>query len=300
MDGLLGRWEASSQEQVSLFLAHTRPISSMHFSPDGTSLASASWDRAVILWPTDRLAQGRHLGAHDDIVAGCAFTLDGRRLASWSYDTTAAVWDVTKLRLLVQLKGHADRILAGAVSPDAQWLATGARDRQVKLWQLPSGREAGQATLQAEARAGFFLLDGESLLMVDATGRLTLHRLPDLEVGEELHTNLPVQCADLAPSGATLALGCTDGRVCLVAIEGFDGSPLVVTATQTIRTSSGVFRRLLGGAKSQAVYQCTCPACRKSFELTGTDPRQPAPCPGCHRQVRVALVNQSAEPVGHR
>jgi WD40 repeat protein len=301
MDGLLGKWEVSSHEQVSLFLAHTRPISGLRYSPDGTVLASASWDRAVILWPTDRLGQGRTLGNHEDIVAGCAFTLDGHRLVSWSYDHTAWVWDVAKLRPLVQMKGHSDRILAGAVSPDAQWLATGSRDRQLKLWQLQSGKEIAAAPLKGEARACFFLLDAQSLLVVDATGNVSLHGLPDLEPGAELSTGLPVQCADLAPSGATLALGCTDGRVGFVTLEGFDGAPLLVSATQSFRTNNGVLSRLLGRTgKPKTVYHCTCPACRQSFELPEENPREPAPCPGCRRQLRACLVTKLAEPVSSR
>jgi WD40 repeat protein len=297
MDGLLGKWEAKSQSQVSLFLAHTRPISALRFSPDGKLLATASWDRSVILWPTDRLGQGRPLGTHEDIVAGCAFLPAGRRLVSWSYDGTAGIWDVVRPRLLARLEGHSDRVTAGAVSPDARWIVTGSRDGQVKLWELPQGRPAAAAALRGEVRACLFLLDAESLVAVDAAGRLTLHGLPDLQVRSELHTGLPVQCAELSPSGAVLALGCTDGRVCFAAVEGFDQAPLAVTATQTLRQSSGVLRRLLGRPRSQPVYLCTCPACRLSFELPGTAPNQPASCPGCQRRVRVCVVTPAAETV---
>jgi WD40 repeat protein len=297
MDGLLGKWEAKGQTQESLFLAHTRPISALRFSPDGSLLASASWDRNVILWPTDRLGQGRPMGAHEDIVSGCAFLPDGRRLVSWSYDRMVCIWDVARARQLARLEGHADRVLAGAVSPDARWLATGARDGQVKLWGLPQGRSVAETLLRGEARACLFLLDAESLILVDAAGRLSVHGLPDLQLRSELNTGLPVQCASLSPSGAILALGCNDGRVCFVAVEGFDQAPLAITAAQTMRESAGVLRRLLGGAKPRPVYLCTCPACRLPFELPGTPSDQPATCPGCQRRVRVCVVTPAAEAV---
>jgi WD40 repeat protein len=296
MDGLLGKWEAATQAQESLFLAHTRPISAVRFAPDGSLLATASWDCSLTLWVPDRPGQGRPLGTHGDIIAGCAFTPDGRRLVAWSYDHTASIWDVSHPQRVAHLHGHTDRLTAGGVAPDGRWLATGARDRQVRLWSLTQGREAANTILLGEARACLFLRDGESLVVVDAAGRLTLHRLPDLQVCSELHTSLPVQCAELAPSGATIALGCRDGRLGFVAVEGFDQAPLTITATQTLRTPPGGLRRLFSRAKPKLVYLCTCPACRQSFELPGTEPDQSAACPGCSRHVRVGAVTQQPEP----
>lgn len=297
MDGLLGKWDAKSQARTSLFLAHTRPISAVRFSPDGSLLATASWDCTLTLWPTDRLGQGRPLGSHRDIVAGCCFTPDGRRLLSWSYDHTVGVWDVARGRSAAELEGHGDRVTAGAVAPDGRWLVTGSRDRQLKLWELHTCREAATAGLHGEARACLFLLDAESAVVVDAAGRLTVHGVPDLELRAELHTGLPVQCAELSPSGAVIALGCGDGRVCFVAVEGFDQAPLAITATQATRESAGVLRRLLGGARPTPVYLCTCPACRRAFELPGTGAGQQAACPGCQRSVRVCIVTPATEPV---
>jgi hypothetical protein len=219
---------------------------------------------------------------------------------SWSYDGTASVWDVTRARSLGQMQGHSDRVTAGAVSPDGSWLATGSRDGQLKLWNLQSGQEAGTLPLQrGEIRACLFLRDAASLVAVDATGGLTLHAVPDLSVCAELEADAAVQCAALSPSGATIALGASDGRVGFVRVEGFDQTPLAITATQTMRRSSGVLSRLLGGGKPRPVYQCNCPACGLAFELPGTGAGQPAACPGCQRQVRVCVVTQGAEAVAN-
>jgi WD40 repeat protein len=296
MDGLLGKWEANTHARAALFLAHTRPVSALRFSPAGNLLATASWDCGLTLWPTDRLGQGRPLGAHRDIVAGCAFTPDGKRLVSWGYDRAVNVWDVARPRALAELQGHGDRVTAGAVSPDGSWLVTGARDRQVKLWALQGSREVAATEAHGEVRACLFLRDAESVVVADAAGRLTVHGLPDLKPQAELDTGLPVQCAELSPSGAVIALGCGDGRVCFAAVEGFDRAPLAITVTQAVRESGGFVRRLLGAAKPQAVYLCTCPACRRAFELPGTGTGQPAACPGCHRSVRVCVVTPAAEP----
>src|SRR5262249_15297079 len=150
------------------------------------TLATASWDRQVTLWAANQERDSRTLAGHTDIVAGCCFTPDGGTLVSWSHDRTIRLWDAARAKPLAELKGHQDRVTAGGVSPDGQWFASGARDRLVKLWDLKGGSEAGSVQLGAEIRACLFLLDAESLVVVDADGRLTVHRLPELEIQSEL------------------------------------------------------------------------------------------------------------------
>jgi WD40 repeat protein len=296
MDGLLGQWDAVVHKQVSVFLAHTRPVSAIAYATDGSALATASWDRQVILWNPCREREGRTLAGHADIVAGCRFTPDGKTLVSWSHDCTVRLWDVARAKLSAVLPGHADRVTAGAVCPDGRWLATGSRDGSFKLWELPGGREVQSVSLGSEVRGCFFLLDAESLVSVDAAGQLVLHGLPDLEARSELATQLSVQCGDLAPSGGQLVLGCADGRIRFVAVDGYDSAPLLVTPTQTSRHTANVFERLLGKTRVIHALQCTCPACRQSFELPGTRPGQPAPCPNCHRSLRLTSFHHTADP----
>lgn len=287
MDGLLATWDASTQQQRSIFLAHTRPISAILFAADGRTRATASWDRNLTLWNGAREREGQALTGHGDIVAGCRFTPDGQTLLSWSYDGTLRLWDLApKPSHRGTLTGHTDRVTAGAASPDLRWASSGARDGELKLWDLSREREAASSKVSAEVRACFFLLDGESLVAVDANGRLTVHALPDLAERRDLTARVPVQCAELSPSGAQIVLGCGDGRLRFVAVEGTDGAPLIVTATQTSKRSANFWQRLLGRSRVRRAYCCTCPACQQGFDLPGSLPGQPAPCPRCGRPLR--------------
>jgi WD40 repeat protein len=294
MDGMLGRWDALTHQRVSLFLAHTRPISALVYAADTDLLATASWDGQVVLWQSGQERAGRTLTGHRDIVAGCRFTPDGKTLVSWAYDGTVRVWDAAWARPRGVLTGHADRVTAGAVSPLGRWFASGSRDRVLKVWDLTTAQEVQAVTTRAEIRACFFLLDGESLVVVEGDGQLSLRALPGLEMRSELATRLALHGADLAPGGGQLALAGGDGRVHFVAIDGFDAAPLVVTPTQTSRVTANVFQRLLGQRRLKHAYQCTCPACRESFELAGAAPTQPTPCPHCHRQLRLSPFVKSA------
>ena len=71
---------------------HSRAVESVNFSPDGQTLASASWDGTVKLWDLE----GRELQTlegHSISVISVSFSPDGQTLASASRDGTVKLWD---------------------------------------------------------------------------------------------------------------------------------------------------------------------------------------------------------------
>jgi WD40 repeat protein len=286
MEGLLSIWDVVSHEVLESFVAHTRPISAICYSPDGQTLATASWDRQIAVRKIGKEREGRNLSGHQDIVAGCRFTSDGQALVSWSHDSTIKLWDVPGLRETATLQAHTDRVTTVALSPDDQWVLSGSRDATVRLWNLERQTEEATVNLGAEVRACFFLLDGESVVVADAVGRLFLMSSPTFEVQAQLQTPFRVMCGDLAPSGMQLALGAEDGQVYFVAVEGFEDASLVVTATQNVKSQPTILDRFFGKTRLLRTYKYTCPACRESVEAH-TLPTQPVPCPRCRRHLRV-------------
>src|SRR5690606_19950447 len=84
-------WTPDTPKPDVVLNGHKGPIVDLAQSPDGRTLASASWDHSVRLWP---LAGGtpRVLEGHTQNVNGVAFTPDGRQLVSVGYDTTLRIW----------------------------------------------------------------------------------------------------------------------------------------------------------------------------------------------------------------
>ena len=92
-DQALGLDNRSTQEPP--LEGHASVVTSLAFSPDGTMLASGSWDQTIILW---EVATGGKIGtlfSPDAEVQDVAFSPDGTTLASVSWDDTIYLWDVS-------------------------------------------------------------------------------------------------------------------------------------------------------------------------------------------------------------
>jgi cytochrome c len=92
-DGRIAIWRKGQAKPADVLLGHSAPVVQLAVSPDGQSLASASWDGTLRLWP---LAGGapRTLEGHRQNVNGVAFTPDGRALVSVGYDATLRIWSL--------------------------------------------------------------------------------------------------------------------------------------------------------------------------------------------------------------
>ena len=90
-DGRIAIWSPGNTQPDLVLEGHTAPIAALAISPDGTLLASASWDQTVRLWPLTGGAPGV-LEGHTQNVNGVAFAPDGRTLVSVSYDQSVRIW----------------------------------------------------------------------------------------------------------------------------------------------------------------------------------------------------------------
>jgi cytochrome c len=138
-DGKIAIWKNGDTAPERTFEGHTAPIVSLAISPGGDTVASASWDRTIRLWPL-KSGEPRTLNGHNQNVNGVAYSRDGKFLVSAGYDATVRIWPLegNGAPVIVTVPTPLNGI---AVAPDGEIIAGGANGRVYFIG--PDGEKRG-------------------------------------------------------------------------------------------------------------------------------------------------------------
>jgi cytochrome c len=210
-DGKIAIWTPGNTQPDAVLEGHTAPIAALALSPDGSTLASASWDHTVRLWP---LAGGvpRVLDGHTQNVNGVAFAPDGRTLVSVSYDQSVRIWPLggAASSTVVAMPGPLNAV---AVGSDGEIAAGGADGRLYFL--------TGDGTRAREIAAGprpvisiAISPDGALLAAASIGGSVAVIDRKARDLARTLvGPGLPVWSAAFLPDSRTLLTGGADNVI---------------------------------------------------------------------------------------
>jgi len=232
-------WDGSSGHCIVTL--QSGGIISVKFSPDGSILASASYDKTV------RLSNGRTgtflatLNRHSNVVTSVDFSADNLTLASAPRDRTVQLWDVRTGDHIATLDGHPGRVTSITFSTDGSSLVSGSfcvlqsrtydispPDNTVVIWDITDNTRPH--VLCKKTAVGLFYLSAHNhLFLLETRTNPTLCGLTVLDLGEGSPFNTRLICwfppdifpCQLAvhPAALTAAVTCEGGRVLLLDIS---------------------------------------------------------------------------------
>ncbi|KAJ5225761.1 hypothetical protein N7468_006986 [Penicillium chermesinum] len=223
---------------------HSEDVWSVAFSPDGQILASGSDDETIKLWDPITGTLKHTLESHSKGVLSLTFSQDTQILASGSRDRTIKLWDPVTGTLKHTLEGHSDMVWSVAFSRDGLLLASGSYDKTIKLWDPATGTlrhtisthssvthvEFSEKLPWLNTNLGSFDIGvfhgslssnpSEKVAEVSLAGRWVT-----IQGQRELWLPPDYQPTSSAVKDSTIALGCANGRVAIIAFSVKEGIP---------------------------------------------------------------------------
>ena len=210
-DGRIAIWKPGEPTPALTLEGHTAPIVSLAVSPDGNTIASASWDRTIRLWPLSGGAP-RVLEGHSQNVNGVAFTADGKTLVSAGYDATVRIWplDGAGSPIIVTLPAALNAI---AIASDGE-IAAAAADGRV-FFVSANGEKRGEiVALESPIISLAVSPDGALVAAAGIRGSVAIIERRARTVARTLvGPGLPVWSVAFFPDSKTLLTGGADRLV---------------------------------------------------------------------------------------
>ncbi|KAL3469675.1 hypothetical protein BJX99DRAFT_268041 [Aspergillus californicus] len=180
-----------------LLASGSHPVYSVAFSLDGRLLASSSRDKTIKLWDPTTGALKQTLEGHSNWVQSVAFSSDGRLLASGSHDKTIKLWDPTTGALKHTISTDRPVTCIG-FSKKLPYLITNLGSFNIQAWHESFSSDSSETKPEISLQAG---------------------RWVAVQGHKELWLPPNYQPISFAIKDGTIALGCKNGRVCIIAFS---------------------------------------------------------------------------------
>ncbi|MDV7144898.1 c-type cytochrome [Tropicimonas sp. TH_r6] len=221
--------------------AHLGKVMSLAVSPDGQTVASASWDGSIGLWDVAGNTAPRFLKGHEAGVNAVAFTDDGARLYSGSADGTLRLWRVGDGTALGQIANNGFGINTLVLHEPGGWLAYGAVDGATRILSIADGTEIADLTLDRRPILGMAADPARRMLAVgDGEGYISLIDTASWRFIVDFHATLrgPIWALAVSPDGTNIHAGGLDDAMFSWPVDGAEAATRMVNGERPFLSGS--------------------------------------------------------------
>ncbi|MEI8380735.1 MAG: c-type cytochrome domain-containing protein [Planctomycetota bacterium] len=136
-------WKTANWTRGPVFRGHRDSLYAVRIASGAKLLATASYDRDVLLWDVATANPVKTIAGHNDAVYGLSFSPDGRWLATASGDRTVKLWDTATGQRLDTFSQPAKDQYTVAFSPNGKYIAAGGVDFRLRIWQVSDSAKEG-------------------------------------------------------------------------------------------------------------------------------------------------------------
>ncbi len=141
-------WELYTGKEIATLQGHKDAVNDVVYNPkDQNMLATAGFDRRVLLWVVGNGETYDELGSHGWQALHLAFSPDGSRLASAGAAGDAKIWNVKSKGMICKLsdpkldneRAHYFQIDQIRFNPEGDYVVTSSQDHTAKIWRASDG-----------------------------------------------------------------------------------------------------------------------------------------------------------------
>lgn len=242
-------WDLTTGEKLREFGEGSRDIFyDAEFSPDGSQIATAGYDRVVTLWETETGKPLHRIDVHNGAIFDLAFSPDGKVLASASGDQTIKLWNTRTGERLDTLNQPQGEQYSVVFTPDGKHILGAGGDNRIRLWRLLSVDKAKLNPLitarfahEGEIVRLAITRDGRGLISSSADLTLKSWTLPGLEPQGVLKDQPDIAAAiALSTDGKQVIAGRMNGSLATLPIPAAEKASETVVVTTTAPQSLAV------------------------------------------------------------
>ncbi len=219
--GIAAIYAVETGELITEMVGHRDILYSAVFSPDESLVATAGYDREIIVWNAASGQPIQRINGHNGAIFDLAFSPDGTTLVSACADETLKVWNVATGERLDTLSQPEGEVYAVDITADGKQIVAVSADNRLRVWSLVSTNKPQINPLVAtrfvdESPLVNFRIapDGKSLVVLSQSGNVKVIRTSDWSQAASLES-LGETASDLiiGPDSRSVAISLMNGSV---------------------------------------------------------------------------------------